>query len=107
VHACHYDLRAPLATTYRALRDAGGAHGEQLEALLRGDGETPRPARLAGRLIRVLAELELVGLGADGASLTIPDARRTTLERSAAFRAYHQRYEDGRRWLSAQTARAA
>ncbi|MDX6681399.1 MAG: single-stranded-DNA-specific exonuclease, partial [Solirubrobacteraceae bacterium] len=107
VHACHYDLRAPLATTYRALRDAGGAHGEQLEALLRGDGETPRPARLAGRLIRVLAELELVGLGADGASLTVPDARRTTLERSAAFRAYHQRYEDGRRWLSAQTARAA
>jgi single-stranded-DNA-specific exonuclease len=107
VHACHYDLRAPLGSAYRALRDAGGAHGEQLEALLRGDGETPRPARLAARLIRVLAELELVHLDAAGASLTILEARRTALERSAAFRAYHQRYEDGRRWLSAQTARAA
>jgi single-stranded-DNA-specific exonuclease len=107
VHACHYDLRAPLASTYRALRDAGGAHGEQLEALLRGDGETPRPARLAGRLLRVLAELELVRLDAAGASLTILEAQRTALERSAAFRAYHQRYEDGCRWLSAQTAKAA
>ncbi|HEV7808254.1 MAG TPA: single-stranded-DNA-specific exonuclease RecJ [Solirubrobacteraceae bacterium] len=107
VHACHYDLRTPLASTYRALRDAGGAQGEQLEALLRGDGETPRPARLAGRLIRVLVELELVSLDAASASLTVPDANRTALERSAAFRAYHQRYEDGRRWLSAQTAKAA
>jgi single-stranded-DNA-specific exonuclease len=107
VHDRQYDLRAALATTYRSLRDAGGAAGEELEALLRGDVQAPRPAQLAGRLVRVLVELDLVILGSDGRSLSVPEAERTELERSAAYRAYHQRYEDGRRWLSAQRARAA
>jgi single-stranded-DNA-specific exonuclease len=107
VHERHFDLRAELAATYRALRDAGGAAGEQLVALLRGDEQAPRPAALAGRVIRVLTELELVRLDAGGASVTVPPAQRTALERSAAFRAYYQRYEEGRRWLSGETAKAA
>ncbi|MEY2512907.1 MAG: single-stranded-DNA-specific exonuclease [bacterium] len=106
-HALHYDLRAPLAATYRALRDAGSAHGEQLERLLRGDAGAAWPASLAGRVLRVLDELELVSVDRAARSLTVPRAERTALEQSAAFRAYHQRYEDGRRWLSAQTAKAA
>ena len=106
-HAFHHDLRAALAATYRALRDAGSAHGEQLEQLLQGDAAAPRPASLAGRVVRVLAELELVSIDRAARSLTVPRAERTALEQSAAFRAYHQRYEDGRRWLSAQTAKAA
>jgi len=107
IHERQYDLRASLSATYRALRDAGGAGGEELEALLRGDPQTPRPATLAGRLIRVLAELHLVSLDPTTRTLTVPRAQRTALERSAAFRAYQQRYEDGRRWLNAETARAA
>jgi single-stranded-DNA-specific exonuclease len=107
IHERQYDLRAALTATYRALRDAGGAAGEELEALLRGDSETPRPAVLAGRLVRVLAELHLVSLDPDSRILTVPRAERTALERSAAFRAYHQRYEDGRAWLNRETAKAA
>ncbi len=107
VHERLFDLRAELAATYRALRDAGGAAGEQLEALLRGDPRAPRPAALASRVIRVLAELELVSLDAAGKSVTVPPAQRTALERSAAFRAYYQVYEDGRGWLSGETAKAA
>ncbi|MDQ6819956.1 MAG: hypothetical protein M3076_06405, partial [Actinomycetota bacterium] len=74
--------------------------GEELERLLRGDGEHGRPARLAGRLIRVLAELELVSLDRDLPALGIAGSAPTALERSAAYRAYTQRLEDGRRYLS-------
>ncbi|MEJ7797704.1 MAG: single-stranded-DNA-specific exonuclease RecJ [Solirubrobacteraceae bacterium] len=107
IHERQYDLRASLTAAYRALRDAGGAAGGELEALLRGDPQTPRPAALAGRLLRVLAELHLVSLDPDSRTLAVPRAERTALERSAAFRAYQQRYEDGRRWLNGETAKAA
>ena len=107
IHEHQHELRAALAAMYRTLRDAGGAAGSQLEALLRGDAPSPRPALVAGRLVGVLAELDLVCLDADARILTVPAAERTELERSAAFRAYHQQYEDGRRWLSAETAKAA
>ncbi|HWI06224.1 MAG TPA: hypothetical protein VNT54_01760 [Solirubrobacteraceae bacterium] len=107
IHEREYALRASLSATYRALRAAGGAAGEELEMLLRGDAKAPRPAALAGRLLRVLAELQLVSLDPDGRALTVPPAERTALERSAAFRAYQQRYEDGHRFLSEVTAKAA
>jgi single-stranded-DNA-specific exonuclease len=107
IHEREYALRASLTATYRALRAAGGAAGEELETLLRGDTKMPRPAALAGRVLRVLAELQLVSLDPIGRALTVPPAERTALEQSAAFRAYQQRYEDGRRFLSEVTARAA
>jgi len=107
IHEREYGLRASLTATYRALRAAGGAAGEELEALLRGDPQTPRPATLAGRVIRVLAELHLVSLDPDSRTVTVPLAERTALERSAAYRAYNQRFEDGRRYLTGVTARAA
>jgi single-stranded-DNA-specific exonuclease len=107
IHEREYGLRASLTATYRALRDAGGAGGEELEALLRGDPRTPMPASLAGRVVRVLAELDLVSLDPQSRTVTIPAAERTALERSAAYRAYNQRYEDGLRYLSGVTAKAA
>jgi single-stranded-DNA-specific exonuclease len=107
IHEREYGLRAWLTATYRALRDAGGAAGEELEALLLGDPRAPMPATLAGRVLRVLAELNLVSLDPDSRAVTVPAAERTALERSAAYRAYNQRYEDGRRYLSGVTARAA
>ena len=107
IHEREYALRASLTATYRALRAAGQAAGEELEALLRGDAKTPRPAALAGRVLRVLAELHLVSLDPDSGTVTVLAAERTELERSEAFRAYQQRYEDGRTFLSEVTAKAA
>ena len=107
IHEREYALRASLTATYRALRAAGEAGGEELETLLRGDAKTPRPAALAGRVLRVLAELHLVSLDPDSRTVTVPAAERTALERSEAFRAYQQRYEDGRTFLSEVTAKAA
>ncbi len=102
-----YGLRAPLAALYRALRDRGGAEGEELEAVLRGESSRPRSPALAGRLLRVLVELRLVSLDRDRPAVTVPAAERTALERSPAFRAYEQRREDALQFLSEQTARAA
>ncbi|MEO8688377.1 MAG: single-stranded-DNA-specific exonuclease RecJ [Solirubrobacteraceae bacterium] len=108
IHEWDYALRAPLAAVYRALREAGGASGEVCEAMLSGDGAQPRSAGLAGRLVRVLAELDLVVLEREGPALTVAEApERTELERSAAYRAYQQRLEDGLRYLASSTLRAA
>jgi len=100
MHELEYCLRASLVALYRSLKLAGGVAGEELERLLRGDGPHHRPARLAGRLIRVLAELELVSLDRDLPALAIGGGTRTALERSPAYRVYAQRYEDGQRYLT-------
>ena len=58
----------PLVDAYRALREArdraadGAVTGEALAAILRGSGAQPRSGAVAGRLLRVLAELGLVEL---------------------------------------------
>jgi single-stranded-DNA-specific exonuclease len=100
MHELEYGLRAPLAVLYRSLRLRGRVTGEELEHLLRGDGPHGRPARLAARLIQVLAELGLVSLDRDLPALAIVGDDPTELERSPAYRVYRQRYEDGRRFLS-------
>jgi hypothetical protein len=58
-------------------------------------------------LLKVLEELGLVSLDRDRQTVSVPPAERTELERSAAFRAYAERLEDGQRYLSDETARAA
>ena len=100
MHELEYGLRGSLVALYRSLRLRGRATGEELEHLLRGDGPHGRSARLAARLIKVLAELELVSLDRDLPALAIAGAAPTALERSAAYRVYAQQYEDGRRFLS-------
>jgi single-stranded-DNA-specific exonuclease len=100
IHELEYELRTPLVAFYRALRERQRATGEELELLLRGDGPHGRPAQLAGRLIRILAELELVSLDRDLPALAIASREPTSLERSPSFRVYAQRYEDGKRFLS-------
>ena len=105
MHELEYGLRASLVALYRGLRPLGRAAGGELERLLRGPGQHGRPARLAGRLIRVLAELKLVSLDRDLPALAIGTMAPTALERSPAFRVYSQRYEDGRRYLSSEKAR--
>jgi single-stranded-DNA-specific exonuclease len=101
IHQWDFALRDPLAALYRALRACRETGGEACEALLRGEGPQPRSAALAGRLVRVLAELDLVDFDREGPALRAVEApERTALERSAAYRAYHRRLEDGLRFLS-------
>jgi hypothetical protein len=105
MHELEYGLRASLVSLYRGVRLRGRVAGGELERLLRGDGPHARPPRLAGRLIRVLAELELVSLDRDLPALTIAGAAQTALERSPSYRVYCKRYEDGRRFLSSANLR--
>ncbi len=108
IHQWDFALREPLTALYRALRGPGEARGEALEAVLRGEGPQPRSAALAGRLVRVLAELDLVALEREGLALRLNESpARTALEHSPAFRAYHRRLEDGLRYLTSDTTRQA
>jgi single-stranded-DNA-specific exonuclease len=91
---------------YRALRDCGGAAGAEFEQMLRGEGAHERSARVAGRLVRVLSELELVALVRDPPALALLDHAPTTLDRSPAFRFYSQVYEEGKRYLNRANHRA-
>jgi single-stranded-DNA-specific exonuclease len=105
IHESEHALRAALVPLYRNLRGHGSAAGEELEALLRGDGAHGRSVAQAARLVAILTELDLVSLDRDPPALAVRDAERTALERSVTYRAAMQRYEDGRRWLTA-TAKA-
>jgi single-stranded-DNA-specific exonuclease len=100
MHEQEYGLRASLVALYRSLRERQRVAGEELEHLLRGDGKHARSARLAGRLLRVFTELELVSLDRDLPALALAGAQPTQLERSEAYRAYTRAYEDGQRFLS-------
>jgi single-stranded-DNA-specific exonuclease len=100
MHELEYELRTSLVSLYRALRGRQRVVGEELGRLLRGEGPHGRSARLAARLVRVLAELELVSLDRDLPALEIAGAAPTALERSPSYRVYAERYEDGRRFLS-------
>jgi single-stranded-DNA-specific exonuclease len=105
MHELEYGLRASLVALFRSLRQRGRVAGQELEQLLRGDGQHGRPARLAGRLIRVLAELELVSLDRNLPALAVASDEPTALERSPAYRAYEQRHKDGLRFLSSARLR--
>jgi single-stranded-DNA-specific exonuclease len=105
MHELEYGLRHHLASLYRALRPLRAVAGEQVEGLLRGEGAHGRPARLAGRLLRVLTELQLVELDPDRPALALAGSAPTSLERSPAYRVYAQRHEDGRRFLSSANLR--
>jgi single-stranded-DNA-specific exonuclease len=107
MHAQEYELRASLVAFYRSLRERGRVAGEELEQLLRGDGSHARSARLAGRLLRVFTELELVSLDPELPALEIAAAQPTELERSAAYRVYAKTSEDGQRFLSGSKPRRA
>jgi single-stranded-DNA-specific exonuclease len=99
MHELEYGLRTSLVTLYRALRAQERVAGEELEHLLRGDGLHGRPARLAARMIKVLAELGLVSLDSELLALAVASAQPTALDRSPSYRVYAKRYEDGRRFL--------
>ncbi|MEA2370114.1 MAG: single-stranded-DNA-specific exonuclease [Solirubrobacteraceae bacterium] len=98
-HHQEFGLRTSLAGFYRVLRDLGGVAGEGLEAALRGDAAQPRSPELAGRLLRVFLELDLVELDRQRRSVGVLVGRRAELEGSPAFCHYQRRLEDGQRYL--------
>jgi hypothetical protein len=97
-----HDLRAALTAIYQALRGRGSAAGEELEGALR-EGDPLRSPAQAGRALAVLTELGLVSLDPDRQAVNVPAPERTSLDRSAAFRAYMQRTEDELRFLTTAT----
>jgi len=93
--------RGELAAMFRDLREAGKASGARLREALQGAGPHPRAPEVAARCYRVLSDLGLV-LGAPsagGGTVWVVSSEETELERSAAFRAYRARYEEGKRYL--------
>ena len=109
IHEWDFALRTPLTELYRRLRRDREVRGEAWEAVLTGEGPQPRSPALAGRLLRVLAELDLVDLecGVEPALKIVEAPAQTALEASAAFRAYHRRLEDGLSYLTSHSNRAA
>jgi hypothetical protein len=91
-----WSLDGPLRDLYRALAPRPGrrAGGRELRRLLEGPGAHPRPAEQCARLVRVLAELGLAAYERDapaGPTLRVVDGRRTSLDRSAAYREAQER----------------
>ncbi len=93
--------REVLIGLFRDLREAGEASGAKLLAALRGGDRHPRGPEAAARCLRVLIELELVAGSTDGGdgSVGVVSSKGTELERSAAFRAYGARHQEGLRYL--------
>jgi single-stranded-DNA-specific exonuclease len=95
--------RPALSATFRDLRAAGAASGEELRQALLGGGPHPRSAETAARCFRVLSELGLVRGAADGGDgeVGVVSSDGTDLERSAAFRAYSARHQEAQQYLEA------
>jgi len=110
VHADDWPSRASLAELYRAFgaRSNDGAllDGDAARRLLCGQGRAhPLSPECAGRALRVLVELELVRIDGDpvvAPALGVVSSSGTELEKSPAFVAYRDRYEEGKRYLSEQ-----
>jgi single-stranded-DNA-specific exonuclease len=94
--------RGELVAVFRELRDSGPELGrEELRRALVGSGPHPRGPEAAARCFRVLTELGLVqgeSVPGDGV-VGVVSSEGTELERSAAFRAYSARYQEGRQYL--------
>jgi hypothetical protein len=93
--------RAVLIGLFRDLREAGEVGGTKLCEVLRGTGPHPRGPEAAARSFRVLSEIGLVrGVPAGGeGTVGVVSSEKTELERSAAYRAYGARHQEGLRYL--------
>jgi hypothetical protein len=93
--------RSVLVALFRDLREAGEASGSGLLRALQGEGPQRRGPEAAARCLRVLAELGLVRGSAEAGdgSLGVVSSEGTELERSAAYRAYGARHQEGLRYL--------
>jgi hypothetical protein len=102
-------LRPHLTEVYRALGALEAPGCAVPRPALEGAGRHPRPAAVAGRCMRVLAELELAIFKASSGTVncTITNGKHADLERSETFRACSAAAEEGLRYLTSLTPRAA
>ena len=104
VHADEWPSRSSLAALYRELAGAGAPlTAARARELLCGERRAhPLSPEVAARAARVLGELELLRWHGDGPERTlgVVSSSGTDLERSEAFRAYRDRLEEGRQFLS-------
>ena len=93
--------RGVLAGVFRDLREASEGEGRSRYEALRGSGRHPRGPEAAARCFAVLGELGLVQGTADRGRgvVGVVSSEGTDLERSAAYRAYGARYQEGLRYL--------
>ncbi len=93
--------RETLIGFYRDLRESGEVSGDELLEALSGSGRFPRSPETAARCLRVLGELGLVQGAPEGGggSVGVVSSEGTELERSAAYRAYGARHQEGQRFL--------
>ena len=106
IHEWEYTLLDPMRALYRGLRREA-VSGERAEALLRGDGPQPRTPALAGRLVRVLRELDLICFDARSFSLRPNPGVKADPERSPAYVEYARRLEAGRACLTSASLQKA
>ena len=102
--ASRHAQRRELIAVFKDLRAAGEIDGERFRLVLRGEGRFPRSPQTAARCLRVLSELGLVVEAenlSDGVTGVV-SSQRTDLERSAAYRAYSARYQEGHKYLESR-----
>jgi single-stranded-DNA-specific exonuclease len=95
-------MRQPLRNAFRGLCKVRSPNEGELRGALEGGGEHPHSPELAARCVRVLRELELVVVDSSGHewSPRVVSSEHTQLERSAAYRAYSARFEEGKKYLA-------
>ncbi len=93
------ELRPALTELYRALRESGGAGGEELRAVLCGAGRHPRPPAHCATLVRALCELGLAAY--ESRRLELVPGARAELESSPTYRRCQAELETARRLLAA------
>jgi hypothetical protein len=102
VLAEQWATREGVAATYRALRQTGDARGCRLREALTGGGQYPLCPEASARRFRVLRELGLLQGAPEGGEgvVRVVSSVRTDLQRSAAFRAYSDRFSEDQQFLT-------
>lgn len=105
-YSAKLELRSALSDFYRALRGAQTLTGPELRTALMGPGRFDRSPIDAARVLRVLQELGLCLYSHESATRpatceVAADEIKTTLERSAGYRAYQSLLADATRYLTA------
>lgn len=104
------DLRPAVADAWRALvLQEPRTSRDAVRIALAGSGRYPRTPECCARIALVLSEVDLVELGPSGAGVPVRtlDPRPTDLARSAAFRAYGERWTEIERALGPMHAPVA
>ena len=105
IHQWDFALRDPLTALYRALRGPGAGPRGGPRGRAPGRGAATEVGRARGAPgagpLGARSRRSSIATGRPSGSPRRP--ARTALERSAAFRAYHRRLEDGLRYLTSDT----